>query len=157
VIHSSSKEKFEIIDHSIRHDSEHAIKHWNLAIFRGPSRSSELDDPAIVKRMSCEMLQLAFRTPDERKHFSNALQIARGEYVDAMAEYVKYKDKLRHDSDRPRKLRTNIYGSSSSSVVPTLGETTGSYRPSDTPPRLASIAQFSKLSLSSQWEYDDDA
>ena len=157
VIRSSSGEKFEVLDHSIRHGSQYAIKDWNLAIFRGPSRSSELDDPSIVKQMSCEMLQLAFRTADERKDFSEALQVARGEYVEAMAEYVKYRDKLRRDGDRPRGSSNNVYGSPSSSTVSALAGTTGSYRlASETPPRLASIAKFSELSLGSQWDNKDD-
>ena len=140
-----SQKVFDIQDLSVPEDS---IKNWNLAVFPGPDRSAEADNPTIVKYLSCEKLRLDFDTPEERKFFSDAFLVAMREYTDALTEYEGYMRQRRRAGDRPRGPSRSVYGSPASSVASVSGAAPGLYRPlSETAPRIAPVAALSRLSL----------
>lgn len=94
---SAPREVFDIQDLSVPEDS---IKNWNLAVFRGPCRSAEAKNPAIVKHLSCENLRLDFDTAEKRKFFSDAFLVALREYTQALAEYEGYMRQLKRAGER---------------------------------------------------------
>jgi hypothetical protein len=147
VIQSSpgSQKIFDVQDLSVAEDS---IKDWNLAVFGGPDRSAEANNPAIVKHLSCEKLRLDFDTPEERKFFSDAFLVAMREYAEALTEYEWYMRERQRTGDRPRGPSRSVYGSPASSVASVSGAAPGLYRPvSETAPRIAPVAALSRLSL----------
>lgn len=145
---NSSQEIFDIQDLSVPSVPEDSIKNWNLAVFRGPGRTTEANNPAIVKHVSCERVRLGFDTPEERRFFSDAFLVAKREYTEALAEYEKYKRQLKHAGDRPKGPSHSVYATPASSVASMSGAASGLYRPvSSTAPRIAPVAAFSRLSL----------
>jgi hypothetical protein len=96
---SASREILDIQDLSVPEDS---IKNWNLAVFRGPYRSAEANNPAIVKHLYCEKLRLNFDTAEERKFFTDAFLVAMCEYTEALAKYEEYKRQLQGAGGHPR-------------------------------------------------------
>lgn len=147
---SSSSQVFDIQDLSVPSVPEDSIKNWNLAVFRGPGRSAEAKNPAIVKHMSCERVRLDFDTPEERRFFSDAFLVAKREYTEALAEFEKYKRQLKHAGDRPKGPSHGVYGTPASSVASMSGAASGLHRPvstASTAPRIAPVAAFSRLSL----------
>ncbi|KAK1829942.1 hypothetical protein QBC39DRAFT_331997 [Podospora conica] len=142
----SSGETFDVQTLSVPEDS---IKNWNLAVFRGPGRSAEAKNPAIVKHLSCEKLRLDFKTAKERMYFSDAFMVATGEYIEALSEYEEYKQQLKLEGDHPRgPSRTSVYESPASSVATVAGAAPGVYAPvPNTVPKLPPVAAVSRFSL----------
>ncbi|KAK0702722.1 hypothetical protein B0H67DRAFT_558337 [Lasiosphaeris hirsuta] len=148
VIHSSSGEKFEVLDHSTPDDARDAIKHWNLAIFRGPNRSVEYNDLAIVGRISCEKLQLVFQTAEERKSSRTLYRWLGASTSRPWSNTASIRTSAEHAGDHPKGPTRNVYGSPSSSAASALGATPRSFIPvSETPPTIGTLPAVSRLSL----------